>query len=69
MKPNSKSIFRSRRPVAYAILPLVDAEFTRLEQNGIISQIKYLDWAIPIVVVRKKNGMIRICADYSIGTQ
>jgi len=69
LKPNSKSIFKSRRPVFYAILLLVDAEFTRFEQNGIISQIKYSDWAIPIVVVRKKNGMIRICADYSIGTQ
>ena len=36
-----KSVFKSKRLVAYAILPLIDAELTRLEQNGIISQIKY----------------------------
>ncbi|XP_018402050.1 PREDICTED: uncharacterized protein K02A2.6-like [Cyphomyrmex costatus] len=67
LKNNSKPIFRPKRPVAYAILPLVDAELTRLEQNGIISPIKYSDWATPIVVVRKKNGKIRICPDFSTG--
>ncbi|XP_018396139.1 PREDICTED: uncharacterized protein K02A2.6-like [Cyphomyrmex costatus] len=67
LKNNSKPIFRPKRPVAYAILPLVGAEFTRLEQNGIISPIKYSNWVTPIVVLRKKNGNIRICPDFSTG--
>jgi len=73
----NKTVFETQFKINFQIqkisflrnFTLVDAEFTRFEQNGIISQIKYSDWAIPIVVVRKKNGMIRICADYSIGTQ
>lgn len=60
LKPNVKPVFRPKRPVAYAILPLVDAELTRLK-NGIISSVKYSNWASPIVVVRKSNGKIRIC--------
>ncbi|KYM98519.1 Uncharacterized protein K02A2.6 [Cyphomyrmex costatus] len=54
LKNNSKPIFRPKRPVAYAILPLVDAELTRLEQNGIISPIKYSDWASNSCSKKKK---------------
>jgi len=63
LKPDAKPVFKPKRPV----LPQVDAELDHLEQNGIISPIKYSEWATPIVVVRKKNGLIRICADFSTG--
>lgn len=65
LKDNIRSIFRPKRLVAYSILPLVDAELIRLEQAGIISPVNYSDWAAPIVVIRKKNGQLRICADFS----
>ena len=67
LKTNARPFFRPKRPVAYSILPLVDEELTRLEQEGIISPVNYSNWAAPIVVVRKKNGKIRICADFSTG--
>ena len=42
-------------------------ELERLEQSGIITPIEFSNYAAPIVVVRKANGTIRICGDYSTG--
>ncbi|XP_011688396.1 PREDICTED: uncharacterized protein K02A2.6-like [Wasmannia auropunctata] len=64
-KPDARPVFRPKRPVAYSILPVVDAELTRLGQAGIITPVNYY-WATPIVVVRKNNKTC-ICADYSTG--
>ncbi|XP_055615107.1 uncharacterized protein K02A2.6-like [Toxorhynchites rutilus septentrionalis] len=49
------------------MLPTVDEELDRLERLNIISPVNYSEWAAPIVVVRKANGSIRICGDYSTG--
>jgi len=43
LKTGARPVFCPKRPVAYAILPLVDAEFKRLEQAGIISPVNYSD--------------------------
>ncbi|XP_018406352.1 PREDICTED: uncharacterized protein K02A2.6-like [Cyphomyrmex costatus] len=67
LKNNAKPAFRPKRPAAYSILPLVDAELERLMEAGIISSVSYSDWAAPIVVIRKKNDQIHICADFSTG--
>ncbi|XP_055604188.1 uncharacterized protein K02A2.6-like [Uranotaenia lowii] len=67
LKPDAVPVFRPKRPVAYAIYNTVDDELDRLERIGIISPVDYSDWAAPIVVVRKSNGTIRICGDYSTG--
>ena len=45
----------------------VETEIRRLQELGIITLIDYSEWTAPIVVVKKQNGKIRICADYSIG--
>ena len=39
-------------------------ELDRLENQGIISKVAHSEWASPIVVVAKKNGDARICADF-----
>ncbi|XP_062714152.1 uncharacterized protein K02A2.6-like [Aedes albopictus] len=56
-----------KRPVPFNTTPLVDAELNRLESMGIISPVDFSEWAAPIVAVRKPNGRVRICADYSTG--
>lgn len=67
LKPNSVPVFCPRRPVAFSMIEQVDQELNRLKNEGIITPVEYSDWAAPIVCVRKPNGKIRICADYSTG--
>lgn len=67
LKPNTQTVFRPKRPVPYASLPAVDTEINRLEQMGVISSVDFSSWAAPIVVTKKSNGAVRICADFSTG--
>ncbi|XP_053681612.1 uncharacterized protein K02A2.6-like [Sabethes cyaneus] len=67
LKPDQMPVFRPKRPVAYAMYSAVDDELHRLESMNIITPVDYSEWAAPIVVVRKANGSIRICGDYSTG--
>lgn len=67
LKEACKPVFRPKRPVSYAMLSTVNEELDRLERLNIISRIDFSEWAAPIVVVRKSNGSIRICGDYSTG--
>ena len=54
------------RPVPYAIRAKVDQELDRLEKEGIIERVDFAEWASPIVIVKKKNGDIRMSADFKI---
>ena len=67
LKSDSKSIFRSKRPVQYAALSTVENEQNRLQQAGVIQPINYSSWAATIVMVKKANGKVRLCADFSTG--
>ncbi|CAH8538525.1 unnamed protein product [Schistosoma rodhaini] len=67
LKPAVTPIFRPKRPVPYAALPVVEQEIERLQKLGVIEPVNFSEWAAPIVVVKKTNGSIRLCADYSTG--
>ncbi|CDW56301.1 hypothetical protein TTRE_0000457701 [Trichuris trichiura] len=41
LKAGVRPIFRSRRPVAFTLLPGVDRELDCLERNGILSKVNY----------------------------
>ncbi|EPB66865.1 hypothetical protein ANCCEY_14045 [Ancylostoma ceylanicum] len=57
----------AKAPVPYAAQPAVGKELDRLESIGVISKFNYSDWAAPIVIVKKSNGSLCICADFSTG--
>jgi hypothetical protein len=42
----------------------VKEEIDKLLQVGFIRPVKRATWLSPIVVVRKKNGKLRVCVDY-----
>ncbi|XP_062704527.1 uncharacterized protein K02A2.6-like [Aedes albopictus] len=67
LKPGSKPVFCPKRPVPFHSVPLVDAELNRLQSLGIITPVDFSEWAAPIVAVKKPDGRVRICADYSTG--
>ncbi|EGT51773.1 hypothetical protein CAEBREN_12621 [Caenorhabditis brenneri] len=67
LKPNATPVFRKARPVPYATLPAVSEELDRLTQQGVLTPVDHSAWAAPVVIVKKKNGSIRMCADYSTG--
>ncbi|XP_055688348.1 uncharacterized protein K02A2.6-like [Lutzomyia longipalpis] len=67
LKPNASPIFRPKRPVPFHLMNTIDEELQRLQNSGIITPTEFSSWAAPIVVVKKPNGRIRICGDYSTG--
>ncbi|KAH9580789.1 hypothetical protein MS3_00000728 [Schistosoma haematobium] len=64
LKRGAKPVFRPKRPVLYAALSKADEELNRLQLQRVITPVSY---SAPIVVIKKVNGTIRICADFSIG--
>ncbi|XP_055615045.1 uncharacterized protein K02A2.6-like [Toxorhynchites rutilus septentrionalis] len=67
LKEGAQPVFRPKRPVSYGMEVVVEDELKRLEHLGIITPVTYADWAAPIVVVRKPDRSVRICADFSTG--
>jgi hypothetical protein len=43
---------------------VVKAELTRLLQAGFIEPVEITDWVSPMVLVKKKDGKIRVCNDF-----
>ena len=47
-----------------ALRPTVEEELRRLQNEGILTNVEWSDWATPIVPAPKKDGSLRICGDY-----
>ncbi|XP_026569428.1 uncharacterized protein K02A2.6-like, partial [Pseudonaja textilis] len=52
------------RRVPFAIRPKLDAELDKLLKQGVLEPTDFAKWETPIVTPLKKDGSLRICADY-----
>ena len=66
VKSNAKPKFCRPRSIPFALKDLVEQEIKNLESKGILEQVKYSEWATPIVPVPKPDGRVRLCGDYKI---
>lgn len=64
LKDGALPKFLKCRNIPFALKEDVVTELNRLKQLGILEPTQYSEWATPIVVVRKKDGSLRICGDY-----
>ena len=62
----SKLKFAKARPVPLPMLDKVKQHLQELEQRGIIKPVTSSRYASPVVWVRKRNGDLRMCADFKV---
>lgn len=64
LQPGVKPTVTAPRRVPSALEKTVKAELDRMEENDIIKRVtEPTDWVHPIVIIKKKDGNVRICLD------
>lgn len=66
LREGARPTFMRARPLAYALREPVERALDQMVRDGIITPVSTSDWATPIVPVMKKDGTIRVCADFKI---
>ncbi|XP_063540822.1 uncharacterized protein K02A2.6-like [Cydia strobilella] len=66
LRADARPVFLRARPLAYALREPVERALEQLVRDGVLTPVDRSDWATPIVPVVKKDGNIRICADFKM---
>jgi len=61
---NAKPFRQKLRQINPKLVPLVQKELAKMLAAGIIAQTRHSTWCSNLVIVRKKNGTIRLCVDF-----
>jgi hypothetical protein len=64
LKDDTKPFRQKLKRINPKLAPLVQYELKKMLDAGIISPTKHSSWCSNLVVVRKKNGGIRLCIDF-----
>lgn len=63
LKPDARPVFHKAYTLPFGVRKEVEEELDRLVNQGFLIPVSFSRWASPIVVVRKRNGTIRMCVD------
>ena len=66
LKEGANPKFCKSRPVPFALREKVEEAILQQIADGELEPVDHSLWAAPIVIVTKKNGDIRICADFKV---
>lgn len=66
LKEGTVPVFCKYRSVPFALKEQVEETIRQQVKEGELEPVERSDWAAPIVIVRKKDGSIRICADFKM---
>jgi hypothetical protein len=64
LKEGTKTFKQKLRIIIPKLKPLVKIELGKLRKAGIIFPIRHSEWIFNPIIVRKKSGEIRLCADF-----
>ena len=64
VKENEKPFRQKLRRITLLLLPLIEKEIKKLFEAKVIVALIYSRWLENVVLVRKKNGKIKICIDF-----
>ena len=68
LQDNVQPMFKRKRNVSFASLEQINEELNRLVKTGNLSKLEYSEWAELTVHVKTKSKEIRVCADFSTGS-
>ena len=58
--------FCKTRTVSLAMRKKINDELNNMAKRGILSPMKWSDWAAPMVPILKSDGSVRICGDFKV---
>jgi hypothetical protein len=64
LKQGVKPFRQKLRQINPILLPVIEKEVKKLLDAKIIIPLRYSEWVANLVLVRKKNGEIRLCVDF-----
>ena len=65
VSPSFKPVKQKRRSLAPERQKVINEEVDKLLQAGVIREVEYPEWLSNAVLVKKVNGMWRLCIDFT----